>query len=75
MYEYKDLWHNCERITNLLQQFLEILKLHTAVYSKPCCVGKPQFSPDKTIILRIGKAIQFVFLSCGNIFPHLNYEL
>ena len=59
-----------------MQQVLELLKLYTRVYGKPCGLGKPQFSPDKNmIILRTGKPIKFVFLSRGNTFPHLNYEL
>ena len=45
-------------------------------HGKPCCLGKPQFSPDKNmIILRTGKTIKFVFVSCENAYPHLNYEL
>ena len=50
--------------------------LYTKVYGKSCGLGKLQFSPDKNmIILRTGEPIKFVFLSCGNTFPHLNYEL
>ena len=72
----KILWHDCEGITNLLQQVLELLKLYPRVYVKPCGLSKPQFSPNNSmIILRTGKPIKFVFLSRGMTFPHLNYEL
>ena len=70
------MWHACEGITNLEQQVWELLKLYPRVYGKPCALGKPQFSPDKNMtILGTGKPMKFVFLSRGNTFPHLNYEL
>ena len=71
----KILWHNCEGLTNVLWQVLELLNYIEECMTSPVAI-KLQFSPDKNIvILRTCKPVKFVFLSPGITFYHLNYEL